>query len=194
MRGVAVSQYPLTAEFLKKEKLRFKRMFWNKPRVGFDNADAFVEFCVKKLEEQQGRCNYCGTHILLIRRIIEKTRDDRRYSHLFHEFRKVGSMVTGPDGNYKCCLDTKAGRASCESDRCAELGYCVFGGIRGPSLEVDKKDPHEGYTEGNCVLVCYFCNNDKSYIYPAEDYRRIFGGARRRHFEYVAGELKIPIE
>ena len=35
-------------------------------------------------------------------------------------------------------------------------------GARGPNLEIDQKINSNGYTKENCVLSCYYCNNDKS--------------------------------
>ncbi|MDA9262419.1 hypothetical protein N9P55_01480 [bacterium] len=36
------------------------------------------------------------------------------------------------------------------------------GSSRGRFLEVDRKVPDGDYSSDNCVLCCYFCNNDKS--------------------------------
>ena len=38
------------------------------------------------------------------------------------------------------------------------------GGLRGPNLEIDRMDPNGIYEWRNCVLSCYYCNNDKSKI------------------------------
>jgi Pyruvate/2-oxoacid:ferredoxin oxidoreductase delta subunit len=57
------------------------------------------------------------------------------------------------------------------------------GGKRGPVLEIDKQG--EGYSSDNCVLCCYYCNNDKSYTSNKEDYKRHFGENRRKYFEML---------
>ena len=45
------------------------------------------------------------------------------------------------------------------------------GRTRGVWLEIDRKKPKESYSEDNCVLACYFCNNDKSDVFEsAEEY------------------------
>jgi len=62
-------------------------------------------------------------------------------------------------------------------------------GSRGPNLELDRQNPDGGYSRQNCVLICYYCNNDKSYIYPADQYEQFFGASRRLHFEYLADML-----
>ncbi len=45
---------------------------------------------------------------------------------------------------------------------------------RGFNLEVDRKDPKKNYSEENCTLICYFCNNDKSDIFLSDDYQKYF--------------------
>ena len=49
-------------------------------------------------------------------------------------------------------------------------------GTRGFNFEVDRKKPKGPYSEDNCVLCCYFCNNDKSDVFSDEQYK-IFIGA-----------------
>ena len=56
-------------------------------------------------------------------------------------------------------------------------------GVRGRTLEIDKKENDLGYIEMNCVLSCYYCNNDKSYIFDDETYKQFFGPAKRKYFE-----------
>lgn len=43
---------------------------------------------------------------------------------------------------------------------------------RGQHLEVERKNARTGdYSAQNCVLACYFCNNDKSDIFNEDEYR-----------------------
>lgn len=42
---------------------------------------------------------------------------------------------------------------------------------RGIWLEIDRKNPNGLYSKENCVLSCYFCNNDKSDVFDSEQYR-----------------------
>jgi 5-methylcytosine-specific restriction endonuclease McrA len=62
------------------------------------------------------------------------------------------------------------------------------GACRGPVLELDRKDPKGPYAPANCALACYYCNNDKSYIYDGDTYRQFFGPARKKHFEFLAAK------
>lgn len=62
-------------------------------------------------------------------------------------------------------------------------------GVRGPVLEIDKKTNGLGYTPGNCVLACYYCNNDKSYTMNADEYKEYYGPGRHRHFQHLIAQL-----
>ena len=65
------------------------------------------------------------------------------------------------------------------------------GGRRGPVLEIDKKVNQLGYNQENCVLACYYCNNDKSYIFGTDDYKRFYGPARHEHFRHLIAQLIV---
>ena len=52
------------------------------------------------------------------------------------------------------------------------------GGLCGTNLEIDRDDPFGTYGAENCHLVCYYCNNDKSYTLDSDTYKRFFGQAR----------------
>ncbi len=56
-------------------------------------------------------------------------------------------------------------------------------GMRGPVLEVDKMTNSLGYSPTNCVLSCYYCNNDKSYTLNSQDYKEFFGKSRKAFFD-----------
>jgi len=58
-------------------------------------------------------------------------------------------------------------------------------GARGPVLEVDKKFNEQGYSAANCVLACYYCNNDKSYTLDDVVYKKYFGANRKAFFDYL---------
>jgi hypothetical protein len=57
-----------------------------------------------------------------------------------------------------------------DSKRFPLAGETKRGVNRGYWLEVDKKDPSGIYSRENCELACYFCNNDKSDVFNAEQY------------------------
>lgn len=57
-----------------------------------------------------------------------------------------------------------------KSSRFPENGIIKQGKARGVWLEVDRLQPKEKYSRNNCVLCCYFCNNDKSDVFSSADY------------------------
>ena len=56
-------------------------------------------------------------------------------------------------------------------------------GLRGPNFEIDRRDPFGEYEESNCVLSCYYCNNDKSKTFSYDTYLKYFGPAKAKAFE-----------
>lgn len=47
---------------------------------------------------------------------------------------------------------------------------------RGENLEIDRKDTeNKYYSEDNCVLACYICNNTKSDMMNSEEFKKYFG-------------------
>lgn len=56
------------------------------------------------------------------------------------------------------------------SARFPKKGKKERGRNRGKWLEVDRKSSKKKYTSSNCVLACYFCNNDKSDIFNEKQY------------------------
>jgi hypothetical protein len=60
------------------------------------------------------------------------------------------------------------------SNRFPQKGNTGRGQARGMWLEVDRIKPKEPYSENNCVLACYFCNNDKSDVFNGVDYKLFF--------------------
>ncbi|WP_143275302.1 hypothetical protein [Bradyrhizobium canariense] len=61
--------------------------------------------------------------------------------------------------------------------------------LAGARHELERKNPDAGYSPENCTLICYYCNNDKSYVYSEDEYRQFFAPARARHFDYLANNL-----
>lgn len=73
-----------------------------------------------------------------------------------------------------------------KSNRFPQNGKTGQGQARGMWLEVDRKKPKDPYSESNCVLACYFCNNDKSDVFDGESYKLFFQNRR----EYLIQLLK----
>lgn len=63
-------------------------------------------------------------------------------------------------------------------------GRLVRGGAsRGPNFEIDRMDPNGSYSRENCVLSCYYCNNDKSNTYNYTLYKNYIGPIRQQMWE-----------
>lgn len=56
------------------------------------------------------------------------------------------------------------------SNRFPFQGIFSRGVNRGFWLEIDRKEPKGKYSRENCVLSCYFCNNDKSDVFTDTQY------------------------
>ena len=83
------------------------------------------------------------------------------------------------DGREKVCF--YCGLSEAESQKIVHNGLLVSvrfplkgklarGINRGYWLEIDRKNPKGIYSGDNCELACYFCNNDKSDVFSAEQY------------------------
>ena len=57
------------------------------------------------------------------------------------------------------------------SNRFPQNGIIGRGQARGVWLEVDRLQPKANYSRDNCVLSCYFCNNDKSDVFDGVEYK-----------------------
>jgi hypothetical protein len=55
-------------------------------------------------------------------------------------------------------------------------------------LEIDRKNPNDNiYSREKCELSCYFCNNDKSDVFTAEEYKNFLTD----RIGFIRGLLKI---
>lgn len=60
------------------------------------------------------------------------------------------------------------------SNRFPQKGKIGQGTSRAVWLEVDRLNPKELYSKDNCVMCCYFCNNDKSDVFDGIEYIKFF--------------------
>ncbi len=65
-----------------------------------------------------------------------------------------------------------------KSNRFPLNGKVTRGRARGVWLEIDRKEPKEKYSKNNCVLSCYFCNNDKSDVFNEKEYNAFLNDRR----------------
>ena len=76
-----------------------------------------------------------------------------------------------------------------KSNRFPKNGKLGRGKSRGMWLEIDRLKPKDNYSLNNCVLCCYFCNNDKSDIFHGNDYRE-FQNDRIGYLRHLLKEMK----
>jgi hypothetical protein len=63
-------------------------------------------------------------------------------------------------------------------------------GLRGPNFEIDRKNPVGQYDVNNCVLSCYFCNNDKSNTFDYTTYLNVIGPVRAQIWKVLLDQLR----
>jgi hypothetical protein len=87
-------------------------------------------------------------------------------------------------GNKKECFYCRISERECQeiifkglliSKRFPLGGEFARGVNRGYWLEIDKMNPRGMYSRNNCVLSCYFCNNDKSDVFNHDQYKEFVG-------------------
>lgn len=61
--------------------------------------------------------------------------------------------------------------------------------FKGYNLEIDRKKPQQKYTEKNCVFVYHLCNNAKSDMIQADDYKAYFKKATKSYTEYLENNI-----
>ncbi len=63
-------------------------------------------------------------------------------------------------------------------------------GRRGYQFELERCDSDTNYySPENCKLACYYCNNDKSYIFPANDFEEFMGKAKGEYFLFLSKKM-----
>ena len=65
---------------------------------------------------------------------------------------------------------------------------------RGSKLEVERVDTNSNnYSESNCALACYFCNNHKSDVITKEDFSTYFKEPMKLYLEKLSKTKKADI-
>lgn len=94
-------------------------------------------------------------------------------------FTSFDTFLAWYDNQEKVCHYCKLSEVDCQeisirgllkSKRFPKNGIPGQGTSRGVWLEIDRVNPYLAYTEENCVLCCYFCNNDKSDVFHGDQY------------------------
>lgn len=128
-----------------------------------------------------------------------KTSESKRLTNLYYSFKQRGERLFSKKeflkwyiensklGCYYCGLEIETQTQLIEngilnSNRFFNFKYENKNGVekygtRGKSFEVDRKNPKGPYSSDNCVLCCYFCNNDKSDVFTELQYCAFIGAS-----------------
>ncbi|MCV3418186.1 hypothetical protein L8V92_02710 [Campylobacter lari] len=58
------------------------------------------------------------------------------------------------------------------------------------SLQIERLDPDKGYNEENCVLACCICNNAKSDMISASDFKDYFSDSVKNFYKNLLKNIK----
>ncbi len=128
-----------------------------------------------------GRKQYSDFTILLNKERAEEIKSIKRIRNLYHNKGKLPEFLGGFNEFYKwhrLQYEKQEGKCYyCGTDEkvIATLFEKKFlhrkRTTRGKHLEIERRDAiSNGYNKENCVLACYFCNNDKSDIFSETEY------------------------
>ena len=99
---------------------------------------------------------------------------------------------TPEDGIRKCCycgVDEDTVRAAFAKD---EKDECVISSKK-PSfsgeLQIERKDPDGDYCDHNCEFACVICNNAKSDMISAKDFKEFFVPGIKAYWEHIKEKL-----
>jgi hypothetical protein len=129
-------------------------------------------------------------------KFIYKTKDPKKLRNDFNRRKREGKNKFIDFNAYKKWYENQSKECyycHIEEEVCQEIvkkgilksgrfpinGVPERGKARGLWLEVDRLKPKESYSEVNCVLACYFCNNDKSDIFHGDEYKEFFQNRKK---------------
>ena len=125
-----------------------------------------MPFIYQERTVQQLRNNYN-------RRVTENTNGFENFND-FHNWFLGQDLVCNYCGLTESEMQEISMTGILNSKRFPQNGIVGRGTNRAVWLEVDRIIPNQLYSRNNCVLSCYFCNNDKSDVFSGELYRNFF--------------------
>ena len=91
---------------------------------------------------------------------------------------------------YYCKIDEDTVRAAFAKD---EKGKCVISSKK-PSfsgeLQIERKDPDGDYCDDNCEFACVICNNAKSDMISAKEFKEFFVPGIKEYWKHIEEEIK----
>ena len=110
-----------------------------------------------------------------------RSRSSNPFNNKFLEFLKWWYDRTDKDGN-RCCY--YCGVKEFESETAFDTKKIDSKKFSG-KLQIDRKDSEGAYSEENCVFACVLCNNAKSDMISAKDFKVYFGEATKKFWEHI---------
>lgn len=167
----------------KKFNLRMDKNF-----NALDNSD--IKFTIKKIEDI----------VLNFNELIQKTRQEKRIKSIATKRTEgFGSekafMQWYMDQNKKCCY---CGITEKQLGLLGKKELLKTKRIknRGHSLEIDRKLPNLEYSDQNCCMACYWCNNAKTDEFSPSEFKEIARGINKVWNERLKaiGEREIEFD
>lgn len=100
---------------------------------------------------------------------------------------------TPEDGIRKCCyckVDEDTVRAAFAKD---EKDKCVISSKKrsfSGELQIERKNPNGDYSADNCEFACVICNNAKSDMISADDFKKFFVPGIKEYWKHIEEEIK----
>ena len=100
---------------------------------------------------------------------------------------------TPEDGIRKCCyckVDEDTVRAAFAKD---EKDKCVISSKKrsfSGELQIERKNPNGDYSTDNCEFACVICNNAKSDMISAKDFKKFFVPGIKEYWVHIEEEIK----
>jgi hypothetical protein len=110
--------------------------------------------------------NIKSSHSLLFKE-FEKDYIENTFPKKFSE-KEFENLVCKKENHCQYCKITIE-----DIEKLAENRKIFKKNFRGWSLEIDRKDSNLEYTQDNCVVACYWCNNAKTDEFTFEEFKSI---------------------
>lgn len=121
---------------------------------------------------------------------FKKKQDDYKdaFNGSFEAFLAWWCEKTPEDGIRRCCyceVDEKALKDAFDLKIISSKKRSFSG-----ELQIERKDPNGDYSADNCEFACVICNNAKSDMISAEDFKKFFVPGIKKYWKHIEEEIK----
>lgn len=144
--------------------------------VSDTHFESSAQSIMKRLDISKGEAesfskSYELAEIKAIRDRFNNKKNDAKESFRFKDFEEFYYWFKAQNDKCHYCGSTQDILNGVFDSKKIESKKPSFTG----TLHIDKKDPDKPYTPANCVLACALCNNAKSDMINAENFKTYFG-------------------